>query len=257
MQASIMLGFAFVVGSMGLTLAAYFMMRAIVGATSDPQAKDLASSIVSRNSALYGLIIALVFAHEMAGYQQLKLEGAVEANAIADVYFDAGRYGIADAKNIQDALFNYTHIVIEEEWRELGETGRLASSAWAQWDFAYNATLDLVVSSARQTDIRSHMLERLHVISETRIKRQSHGADSINGLFWFAAISGVVLVAVGYYTFPPRRNNLTLICVFGAFTGLILFFIYAFSNPYSAPGDLQPEAFQRLYEQLDRSRSPS
>ena len=46
-----------------------------------------------RISALHALILALVFAQEMSEYQQLKLESAAETNALADIYFDAGRYG--------------------------------------------------------------------------------------------------------------------------------------------------------------------
>ena len=79
--------------------------------------RDLASSVVFRVSALHGLILALVFAQEMFSYQQLRLQTATEANAIADIYFDAGRYGDTEKVKIQKELSDYIRVVIDKEWQ--------------------------------------------------------------------------------------------------------------------------------------------
>jgi hypothetical protein len=150
---------------------------------------------------LHGLILALVFAQEMFSYQQLRLQTATEANAIADIYFDAGRYGDAEKVPIQKELNEYIRVVVDKEWQELGETDRLAPEAWAQWDDAYRAVLDLVPANPRQQSLRSHMLDRIYLISDSRTKRESTVADSMNAIFWFAALSGVIFIALAYYPF--------------------------------------------------------
>ena len=247
-------GFLFVAGTATLTLVTYGVMRAIAGAP-EGHTKELAGSVVFRISALHGLILALVFAQEMVEYQQLKFESAVESNAIADVYFDADRYGMDKKSEIQDVLFTYVQTVIGEEWDHLGATGRLLGKGWGEWDAAYDAILNLTPANDRQRSLRDHMLSQIHVIAEARVKRENHGANSISILFWAAATSGVIFIALAYYAFPPTRVNLTLIALFGAFTGLILFFIYAFENPYSPPGTLRPAAYERLLAQLEDARS--
>lgn len=249
------LGILFVAGAAGLTLLGYGLMRAVAGEPRESQTKDLAGSVVFRISALHGLILALVFAQEMVEFQQLKYESAVEVNALADVYFDADRYGTKSERVIQDAVYSYVNTVISEEWDHLGQTGRVSGKAWGEWDIAYNAALNLAPTNDRERSLRDHMLSQIHVIAETRVKRENHGSATVDMMFWFAAISGVIFIALAYYTFPRSRVNLTLIGLFGGFTGLILFFIYAFQNPYSPPGTFRPAAYERLLAQLDDSRS--
>ncbi|WVT73530.1 hypothetical protein QM996_18970 [Sinorhizobium chiapasense] len=248
------LGALFVLGTVGLTLAAYFLMRLIMGGEAEGHEKELASSVIFRISALHGLILALVFAQEMVEYQQLKYEMATEAGAIADIFYDAERYGEAIKTPIQQAIAAYAAEVIDGEWQLLADKGRLSSEAWVQWDRAYQQVLNLVPADKRQESLRSQMLERLHDISQSRTKRESNVADSIDSIFWFAALSGVIFIALAYYSFPPMRRNLLLLCLFGAYTGIILFLIYAFSNPYQPPAALAPGPLERVQQQISASR---
>jgi hypothetical protein len=227
-------------------------MRWFTGGDPSTHTRDLASSVIFRVSALHGLILALVFAQEMVEFQQIKFDGAVEANAVADAYYDSERYDEKAKAEIQAPLAEYLKIVINDEWSKLGSTGFLSPAAWAQWDIVYNKVLDLEPATKRQESLRDNMLASIHTIALTRDKRENHGSDPLNGMFWLAAVSGVVLIALGYFPFPPEQHNLLLICMFGAFTGIVLFFIYAFANPYSPPGALTPAPFERLYEQLPR-----
>lgn len=256
MPATVLLGAAFVAATVLLILGCYFAVRRIVGAEPEEHTKDLAGSVMFRISALHGLILALVFANEIVEYQQLRFEGAVEANAVADIYFDIDRYGAETEPEVQKALYAYLVLASGEEWRGLGGEGRLSAAGWALWDDAYNAVLDLEPATERERSLRAHMLQRIHVIAETRVKRENHAAAPLSRMFWFAAVSGVVLIALAYYAYPPKRANIALISMFGAFTGVILFLIYALSNPFGDPGALRPDARLRLIEQIDANSPP-
>lgn len=253
MTVAVLEGSGFILGTAALTLLCYLLMRYLTGGDPEQHTKDLAGSVIFRVSALHGLILALVFAQEMVDYQQLKFESTVEANAIADVYFDARRYDPDLAPTVQEPIKNYLELVVSREWDHLAEGKGLFGPAWGQWDAAYEAVLDLKPSDARQESLRSHMLDRIHVISETRVKRENHAAGSISAMFWFAAMAGVVLIALAYYPYPVQRHNVMLIVMFGAFTGLVLFFISAFSNPFDPPGAIGTGPYLRLIEQIARS----
>ena len=97
----VMTGFIFVIATIGLTLGCYFVMRWLTGGDPEAKDRDLASSVIFRISALHGLILALVFAQEMVEYQQLRFESTIEANAIADIYNDARRYGTDESDLIR------------------------------------------------------------------------------------------------------------------------------------------------------------
>jgi hypothetical protein len=250
----ILVGFAFVVGTVAFTLAIYMLMRWIAGERHDDHTKDLAGSVMGRVAALHGLILALIFAQEMIDYQNLRSQVSSEAGAIEDIYFDAERYGKDTWKEIRESVYTYIDIVIAVEWAELGTTDQLSVKAWKAWGDVYTAILDLTPETEKEKSLRDHMLTSIHNISDLRLSRENHGADSTEGMFWFAAVCGIFFIALGYYTFPPRRVNIILLSLFGAYTGVILFFIYSFSNPFDGPGAVRPMAMIRLQGELDNLR---
>ncbi len=101
------------------------------------------------------------------------------------------------------------------------------------------------------------MLDRIYAISDSHTKRKSNVADSMSSIFSFAALSGVIFIALAYYSYPPQKRNIVLISMFGAYTGIILFLIYSFSNPYAPPAALSPGPLLRLQEQIRDSAPPT
>jgi hypothetical protein len=246
----ILIGALFVTGTVALSLAVYLAARWVTRKAPPDRHPEMAGAMVMRIGALHGLILALVFAQEMAGYQRLEAQTATEASAIADVYNDAARYDPVALQPLQQTMVDYTRDIIETEWPSLGDGGGLSADAWLQWERAYAMALDLEPASPRQTSLRDHMIGQLHAIATARNLRDTDGSGSVVALFWFAALTGVVLIAVGYYSHRPEPHNLVLMTLFSAYTGVILFLIYGFSNPYAAPAALSPAPMQRLYAQI-------
>ncbi|UJW87376.1 bestrophin-like domain [Devosia sp. SL43] len=246
----IFVGTIFIAGTVALSLAVYLTARWFTRKAPPDRHPEMAGAMVMRIGALHGLILALVFAQEMAGYQRLETHTATEASAIADVYNDAARYDPVALMPLQQTMVSYTREIIESEWPSLGRDEGLSAEAWLQWERAYAMALDLEPANARQTSLRDHMIAQLHAIATARNLRDADGSGSVFVLFWFAALSGVVLIALGYYSHRPEPHNLVLMSLFSAYTGVILFLIYGFSNPYAAPAALSPAPMERLYEQI-------
>ena len=90
---TVLLGALFVSGTALLVLSCYFLMRQL-----EDQESQLADARPGqlRDAAHFRAACADPGAGVCPGdveYQQLKLQSATEANALADIYFDAGRYG--------------------------------------------------------------------------------------------------------------------------------------------------------------------
>lgn len=245
-----MTGVVIVLATVLAVLGAYLGARKVMRIEPEDQTRDLAGSVLFRISALHGLVLALVFASEVVEYNQLAFESAVEVNAVSDVYYDAGRYG-EEAQAVRTAVRDYLQVVPTQEWASLGKDGELSSQAWAHWETAYLTILDLEPSTTRQTALKANMLKKIHAISENRDLREHHAKSSLGPLFWIAALAGVLLISVSYYPFPPKRDNVILLSVFAAYTGFILYTIFAMSNPYSAPSALEPTLFLDLISELE------
>ena len=243
---SVFLGLVFMAGTAAIVIATYHAARRLIGTSED----GIAGNVVMRIAALHGLILALVFAQLLIEYRDLSQETIVEADAVADIYNDLRRHGAPEALALQASVTGYIAAVVETEWQSLAREKRLTAQAWAHWGTLYDGILDLAVDTPRRASLRAHMLADVGRISEVRDRRAAHTDGRVLGMFWVAALAGVVMVAAGYHGFAPDRATYTMLGLFGAYTGLILFLIHAFSNPYAAPGALEPSALIRLQAQL-------
>ncbi|MDT8880550.1 hypothetical protein RSO68_13815 [Halomonas saccharevitans] len=233
-----------------LALLPYLLARRVMLARADQHSKDLAGSVLFRIGALHSLILALIFAQELLNFSEARHAMTREAALVGDIYYDLQRYDDETTASMQAHLVDYTAIVLEREWQGLAQEGRLDAQAWAEWESVYEAILDLVPETLRQESLRDIMVVQARELSELRINRETAALIGTNDLFFFAAIAGIVVMSIGYFPFPPTPVNLTLLLLFGVYTGLVLYFIVAFSNPFSAPGFVEPLRFERLIEAM-------
>ena len=239
-------GLIIVGGTILLALLSYFLARALLAAGAGGEARELAGSVIFRVSALHGLILALVFAEELVNLNRIEETASHEAAMVADVFYDLKRYDEEATRPIRTELAAYVSVVLSEEWERLATLGQLSEDAWARWIAAYEAILELEPQGIVQRELKAILLDDIREISELRMARENAAGTGANPLFMAAAIIGVVLTSMSFFTFPPSRTNLLLLSMFGAYTGIVIFFIVAFANPYVRPGSVEPLAFQRL-----------
>ncbi len=257
-------------GSIGLVLAVHAVGRrwmappaapedappAADGHDHPPAVRDAAQVIGLRTAALFGVILAMVYAQELGQYQQVRDGLSREAVAIADVFHDAGRYGGTVAAPVQTAMRDYVRYVVEREWRLLGTEKRLSRRAWDARERAYAAVLDATPATPRESALRDRMLARLGLIAEHRHLREEWAEQGFSVVFWLPALAGLVLVTLPLCVFPPNRPTRLLLASLGAYAGLVLFFVQAFSSPFTYPLHDPPGAFERLLENDFDARAP-
>lgn len=218
--------------------------------------RDGAQVVGLRVAALYGVILALVYAHELANYESIRDGLAREAVAVADVFHDGKRLGGATGATVQRAMQDYVEYVVAREWRLLASERRLSQRAWAARDRAYEALLDLEPANARDASLRDRMIRRLHDIGEFRHLRQELANGNFGSAFWIPALVGLGLVALPLFVFPPTRAQRLLQGAMAVFAGLILYFVQGFANPFGYPLRDDPAAFQRLLDSRFEAAEP-
>ena len=249
-------GLLFVAGTIALAWSAYFLVRWVMPRRADEDPRRMAENVVARIGALHGLILALVFAQEIIDYHELRSTVLEEATAISEIAIDIGRYDSQLAADIREDLTEYTRIVAEEEWVALAERNELDARAWHTWSEVYDHLLALEPATDSQKLLKSHMIEQIQLIEDLRQKRHYVSLQGFHLSFWIAAIAGLVAVAGSYFGFPPTPQHLLLLSTYSGFVGMILFVIFAFADPYTPPGVLEPDAFQSLLRNGSSMESP-
>jgi hypothetical protein len=240
-------GIGFVVATIGFVLASYFAARRWLhpGQEGD-RTLDVAASVAVRVATLHSLILGLVYAQELDDYKGVRATLVDEAIAVSDVYNDVRRYGGPIVVPVQEGLSRYVSIVVNEEWQSLSRHEGLSVPAWKEWEGVYNKVLDLIPANDRERYLAARMKDRAAAIARYRQLREAATTSRFSGLFWGPAIIGLVIVSAAFYVYKPTRTHILLLGLFGAYSGVILFFIFAFGNPYANPGKLPPGPFEHL-----------
>lgn len=240
-------GAGFVLFTVALVLTSYFVTRRLLmpGAEGD-RTHDVAASVAVRIATLHALILGLVYAQELDDYKSVRGVLTEEAVAVSDVYNDARRYGGAVIQPVQQGLARYLKIVVDQEWQRLGAKKGLSPEAWQEWEGVYGRILDLSPVTEREKFLSQRMKVRITDVARHRQLRQANSMGRFAGLFWGPALIGLILVAAPFYVYRPTRTHVVLLSLFGAYSGVIFFFIFAFANPFSAPGKLEPKPFEHL-----------
>lgn len=237
-------------GTVAVAVSVWLLMRLALVRHDRGEARELAGSVIFRVSALHGLILALVFAEELVRLHTVERTVAHESALVADVFYDLRRWGGAagETEDIQRHVAGYVAVVLNEEWQMLTRERRLSDAAWTHWIAAYEGILDLTADTPRQTALKDIMLRAIRAIPELRRDREAAAAARVNPFFMVAAIFGVILTAASFFTFKPGRVNTLLISIFGAYTGIVIYFIIVFANPYLPPGAIEPNGFRTVYQ---------
>jgi hypothetical protein len=246
--ASLLFGLFFISGAITIVLGSYAIARRLLSADDAHKTSDAAAAVAGRIAALHGLLLALVYAQELDDYKGVRTTLTEESVAIADVYNDIQRYGGPAVTPVQAGLANYLSIVVGKEWDMLGREQKLSDDAWRQWNDVYERLLDLQPATDRQRYLSTRMRDRITTVARYRQMRANSAAGGFSELFWAPALIGLALVSATLYVYRPIRSHLVLLVLFGTYSGLILFFIYAFSNPFMEPGKLQPVPFLQLLQ---------
>ena len=229
------------------TLLVYFVARRIAGRDVPDATRDLAAAVGYRIAGLHGLIIALVFAQLALVFRNLEAEVTEEAQTVSSIYTDARRHGGDDAAAIADAARQYVDLVLEHDWDDM-RAGTAVDDDEAEAAIAtiYDGALTLSHATPAEASLRDELLSNVRQLGHLRFAREGQTQSQKGAPFWFAAISGLVLMATCFFAFPPTRRNLALLTAFGLYNGIVFALIHAYTNPFTAPGALETTAFEQV-----------
>jgi hypothetical protein len=232
----------FVGGAIFLIFVPYVVLRALFSKRLGGDTETVAVNVLFRIGALHGLILALVFADVLIQFNSMRNNVAQEAAAVGDLLHNLENYGPEETAQITDSVHAYLNSVVYEEWPALSDQ-ILQRQTWLQWQLFYLSILDLEPTSARDESLRERLIRDAEEIANSREQRLFTVAQGLSTPFWVIAIVGFFFVTIPFFVYKPKLANLFLLTIFGAYNGMIIYFILALSSPFMGPVSLEPTPF--------------
>ena len=218
-------------------LACYGLARRLLASHIAVDSELLTARIIGRLGALHALILALIFAQEIADYRDVYAVVSREASAIGDVYrglqdYDAQASGASASVRAQ--VVDYVTNLIEIDQEALAED-RLSYRSWHSYQRINRQLMNLSAANDHQKDLRAQMLADWDKVSEFHQRLRTTAHNEVPQFLWLVMLAGFLVVVFACYVYRPSLANLVTLGMFAAFNGLVMYVIFSIANPFTGP----------------------
>jgi len=243
----------FILTAIFSTLTVYGVSRILLGSYTGEDSEPLAARIIGRLGALHGLILALMFAQEMADYRDVTRFVSKEASAISDVYNSLREYDEENQQStaaIRGQLFDYVKTISEADRTALAES-HISHRTWINYHRINRQLRNLQPGNDNQGDLRSQMLTDWDAVSEFHLRLRTIAEYEAPVFFWVVIISGFLAVVILSYVYSPNIANLAMLGIYAAFNGLIMYVIFSIANPFTGALAIDSNILENLLSMMD------
>lgn len=238
-------GVIVVLASMLLSVIGLLIVRRNVHTEWLKRHHELASCYFHTIGTLYAVLIAFAIYVVWGGFKEAGTNLNREATEVADLSRLSTAMPYELRKNISEALTEYLHAVVEDEFPAMAQ-GRDSDRTWAAvqrlWDAYGSAQPDTPRMQGYFNESLSH-LTRLSDLRRTRLFASHGGVPLI--LWSLLTVAGVLLV--GFTYFVGHESIATQAIMTACLAGVLsfsMFLILSLNTPYSGVGRAIPDAFK-------------
>jgi len=226
----------------------FVLIRRRLGDDLPTKARDVAETIAVRIGTVHGLILALVFAEAQSTHTSLQQEVSKEVSTIEHIALQLDQWNGAEGATLRSQLATYVRAVLEQEWQASArpQGSREAGSAYNELDLGI---LNLKADTPPQQSLRNRLIMNMDALQDHRKARLALLHRGMQGLFWWMALAGFVIIVGCFLVFPASALHTAILSIYGAYTGLALYFILALSHPYAGPAIIDTAPYEMVLDE--------
>jgi hypothetical protein len=207
----------------------------------------VAETVAVRIGTVHGLILALVFAEAQSTHTDLQQQVSKEITTIEHIALHLDQWNGPEEDALRSQLAAYVRAILQSEWQV---NARPAGSKDAKhaYDRLDLGILDLKAETPRQESLRARMITDMDALQDHRKTRLSLFHRGLPSLFWWMALAGFGITVGFFFVFPATPLHVAILSIYGAYTGLVLYFILALSHPYTGPAAIDPSPYATVLQ---------
>ncbi len=237
-----------VVGTIGLIATRSWVHRLHV---AHQATNDVVGFYLGAITVFYGITLGLLAISTWNTYSDVESRVDQEAIALGSLYRSVGSYPDPERGELQQALREYAHEVIEVGWpqqrRGIVPTGAGAKLAEFQTRF-----LQFEPKTETQKIVHAEAYRQFNTLVERRRGRLDSVNAGLPGPLWAMVLIGALIsIAVTWmFDVASFRLHAWLTFLLSGLLGLLIFLVAVLDNPYRGTVSVGPEALQRVYDQI-------
>ncbi len=213
------------------SIAGLCIVRKMIGLSKLQTYHEVAGHLRSVVGTLYAVLLGLVIVDVQSKYQDAKVMGETEANAVANVFILSHGLPAKYSHPLKKDAENYTNASLKE-WQ--GDGASFASESAFCIRAMWFDTIIFEPKTNREQACYGNLLTNLSQIGDCRRYRALSNSGTVSPVLWAVLIAGGTLTLIFTYFFGIE--SLAVQSVMTAFVALTLamniLLVLLFSNPY-------------------------
>jgi Protein of unknown function (DUF4239) len=199
---------------------------------------------------LYAILLAFVVVVAWEQFNAAEESTHTEVTRLSNLFRDSEPLAGTDQNRIQNALVVYVQNVIDREYDAMadGESDEPTEEAYeAIWNGFYNVRVE---GDGPAASFYDSAVGRLNELGEARRLRILSSQSTIPLPLWILLVGGGLFTISWLFPFYMRDTRVQTVALgsVGAFTGFVLFLIYALQHPFAGDIAIDPAVYQSLLD---------
>lgn len=208
---------------------------------------DVSGYVFTNLGVLYAVLLGFTVVNVQQRFDKLKETSEIEASYLSLLFADAQVFPEKNRLEIQEAIKNYTKVVIEEEWRMMQE-GRKSHNAEEAWKRIMKAFYTINPTDNREIAWYNESINKLNAFTNTRLVRLLGANESLGPEMWTLLLIGGLTIVTFVWFFGVENLTLHVLIasILAATTAFLLYLIYSLDTAFSGDVSIPPLAFEKV-----------
>lgn len=211
------------------------------------------SFYMSAIGVFYGITLGLVAVGTWENFDKVNERVTHEAATLMALYRDVSEFPEPKKQELQSHLEEYTRYTVNEAW-DMQRKGIMPTDGIGKLRHFQQALYAFHPSNKREELIMTETLRIYNEFVTMRRMRLMSVGDGLPSTIWLVTIIGA-LISISFFWFMKMesyRVQMFLTCVVAFFIGSMIFLIAMLDHPFRGTVSVGPEAFQILYEHMNK-----
>ncbi|WP_424215326.1 hypothetical protein ACN20G_01510 [Streptomyces sp. BI20] len=216
-----------------LTIA--FLSNRRLREDDDPsETPDVIEYMTMMIGVIYAIVLGLAIAGVWEGRGAAQEYVRAEAQALHEVSARAQVYPSDVRARIRTDVDTYVTYVVNTEWKEMAEKGRLSDKGTALLEKIRRDVTDYQPANDHEGQAYQPLVDQVAIADDARSGRAASASDTMPGVVWFGLIIGALITVGMIFTLQIRRTfrEMLLAGLFSALIAFLLFLIWDFDAPF-------------------------
>ena len=235
----------------GGSIAGLCLVRWLVPLDRLQKNHDVAGVTFGVLGAFYGLVLAFVIVAAWERFDLANTDALNEATALESLYKLGAAFSEPTSSQVDSAVLEYTHRVIEKEWPEMADNSFQGGKVGAHELWAI--VLGYHPADSHEQTLVDQSIDQLNIISRARSQRLNYYQQDLPSVVWTVIYLGCLMTIGFSYFFGSNvfRAQVLMCGFFSVLLGLTILAILELAHPYQGVVTISNEPFQYALSRME------